>query len=789
MGGSADALRVVAGLAILHLVPGVYIAALMLRETRLGPFTLATVGINYACVIVLSTAVKLCGQVVTPWSYLAAAAIASAALAALVQARRGRLARVQRPGRGLWLTVAAGPAIVGYVFLAHPTIPGSPDDFLTPDFLYRLAKLAPTPARANEKHAPIKPFRGVWYVWNEGTDLAPGESLEIETYGGRVRWLVRATRECYVTFKRGDKLLGAYYFPPPFDIKRHPHNYPPNTQLIDLPVPPGTERLTVGLQAADPACRLSILDLTGLPPEEVQARVRKRYAIWDIGDVREQLSLARNLRDHVLPFTYSYDGTIFDGGGYTITHLPLRSYVGMAAFVLLGDRMASFLFVWLVQLWIVFAITCGLARVRGPWQTLCALLPVLAYATLVRPNIEGACLRTTSIVVLLGFAYFLLNRGTPNGRTPNTALLILFAALCCLTKVGLMALPVLLFAHVFSTRAAGRRLFAALGLTAGAVAAAGLAAFAVGQATGVWDAWWRTLLGGSFAGKFSIVLTLLADVPASGEFARLGVRPWAAFLRAVCDYTWWTAIGSCLLPAAVVLKRDRVAGCLLFAGGVVYLICAASDPTLIIPNTYSSHYFTRVAGVANLLAAGGLRCLCLANVRRRWMAVWIAIGALMLPLAKYEHHRQDKALEAHPWHGAMYKAAVIDSLKREAIRDLGRGRIALARNTCHKMMLVDRTYLPTALLLANCDQAEGKWQAAAKQYEQGLARPWELDDAGEFARNALNAAQCYLRLGNRGRAQYWLDKAAATEGFDRMGLQDQAAAIRGALRVTTQDGP
>ncbi len=770
------AAQTAAGLALMHLVPGAYAAALLAAEWGAGEFLLAAAGFSYAGILALSTAIKLAGLEVTPWSYWTAAAAASLALGGVLERRRVPL-RIAWPGRAQAGWAVAGAALVAaYVLAAHRFIPLSEDDFLTPDFHWRLAR-APATVGGRVEFPPqakrLGPRR-----W----ELGPG-TYRVRVTGGRLLWLVRATREAALAFERQGKVVAALYFHPPFQLGRCPHNYPPNTQLADVKLPAaGPTEVVVEVQMPARGGALRIDDLTGLSREQVRNYVARRYAIWDIGDVREQLCLARNLRDHLLPFTYSYDGTVFDGGGYTIAHLPLRPYVGMAALVLLGDDMGSFLAVWLTQLWLIYLLTLALARPRGAWGALLAAAPALAYATLVRPNIEGACLRTASIVAVLGAAYWLFRApGEGLSARARRLLLALFVALGLMTKVGLMSLPALLFAWGVSSPRAGRRVLLGFGLALGALLAAAGAAAVVGLAAGAWPRWWATLLGGSFVGKFSVLLSLTADAPPSQDFVRLGAEPWRAYLSAVRDYTWWTLLGSCFLPLAAFARRDRAAACLLAAGGAGYLIAAASDPSLIIPGVYCSHYFTRVAGVVNLLAAGGLRCLWLKPPRPRALLAWTAAAALALPLAAHEHTRQDRALEAHPWHGALYRAAVVDFLKREAERALAKGRTDLARNAASKMMLVDPSYLPTALVLANCDQAEGKWAAALKNYEQGLARPWEADSPEEFARNALNAAECCLRLKRRRRARFWLEKARATPGFERMGLAGRAAAVERAL--------
>ena len=808
----AQVMKGVAGLAILHSVPGLYVAAFLIGRRRigLGAFGLATVGLNFVCVILVSTVIKLCGFVVTPWTFWVGVALASLGLAILTAVRECDVeVTLPRPDRK-WAAALACAAITLYVLTAHRPIPLSEDDFLTPDYQWRLAQIepqAPLPASMYQ----VFVGRNAWYIF-DGKGLRPGDTLKGDlSRTDRLRWLARTTGECLLTLKQGDEVLSAHYFHPPFDIATHPRNYPPNTQLIDVVVPDRDKgrHFTAELRAVHPDCRISYDDLTGLPKEEILRRVRSRYAIWDIGDVREQFSLARNLRNHLLPYAYSYDGTVFDGGGYTITHLPLRSYVGMAALVLMGDRMTSFLVVWIGQLCIIFLIVHGLVcmggRGRDGLGLVCALLSVLAYATLIRPNIEGACLRTTSVITVLGMAYWLLWRSHGAGTPSREALpgfqkrgsaslqncsadvessvprplwpAVLFGCLCCLTKVGLMALPALLFFHAVLTQSIGKRVRAGLALVGGSLIGIALVAMAVGKIAGVWDAWWTTFLSASFLGKFSIALTALTDVPPSGDFVRLGAHPWLSFLAAIGDFTWWALLGSCFLPLAIFVRRDRPAMVLLLTGLFCYAVVVVSDPSLIIPNTYCSHYFTRVAGVVNLLAVSGLRCLALAP-RRRWHVLWLALGIAALPLAARAHWRQDRALEQYPWHGAMYRASVIDFLKRRALDHISNRRATEARDDCYKMRLVDKTYLPTAILWAKCDQLEGKWPSAAEHYEIALSRPAELDTAREYLGGCLNAAYCYTQLGKSDRATHWLTKATGAEGFAESGLAPEAEMVR-----------
>lgn len=783
------------GLTILHLVPGIYLAALLFRGrgVGLGAFGLAAVGLNFAYVIAMSTALKLCGFTVTPWAYWAGTTLTAAGLAVALEFCCADIDEAPSHPRQAWPLALGCVAIALYVLAAHRPIPWSEDDFLTPDFHCRLARLEPsdrktvTPANGNPHEIPGILYRGSATRTASGALVFRPGSREIQVAGARVLWLASATHECLLTLKRGDKLLSTHYFHPPFDITRHPRNYPPNTQLVDVSLPRGSAgtSVTVAVRSAQPQCELRFHDLTDIPPEKLRAYVRRRFAIWDIGDVREQLSLARNLRDHLLPFSYSYDGTVFDRGGYTITHLPLRSYVGMAALVLMGDRMSSFFVVWVGQLCVIFLLTYALARshrVRpSGLAAACALLPVLAYATLVRPNVEGACLRTTSIVVLLGAAYWLFWRSDADGERRPVWPVVLFGCLCCLTKLGVMALPALLCFHVLISGSGRSRIRVALALSGGTLLALALVTVGIGKALGVWDAWWATFLGGSFLGKFSIAITALTGVDPSRDFVRLGQHPWSRFLQAIGDFSWWTLLGSCFLPLAVCLRRDRQALVLLLTGAFAYVVVAISDPSLIVPNVYCSHYFTRVAGVVNLLAVGGLRCLWLHERPRRWHVIALVLGIAALPLAAREHQRQDAALERYPWHGAMYKAAVIDFLKRRATSQIGRGEIRGARDDCYKMRAVDETYLPTALLWAKCEQAEGKLATAVEFYEVALRRPRELDSTREFIDGCLNAALCYVKLGSAERARHWLGQSTSAKGFEATGLAGQAQAIRKAI--------
>ena len=798
--GGAWVLRAVSGFALIHGLPGLYVAGLLLgrRPVTWGVLALAGVGVNFAAVIVLTTLIKLAGQPVSPLSLWLAIA-ATTAGAGIVAQRTGRFPQVERSRSRLgWLLGAGCAGIAAYVLLAQRPIPMDEDHFLTPDFQWRLARLddGDEPAR-RDLRVSLDPGRQVGpAVWTVG----PGRAVYRVSAPGprvRVRWLLHASQECRVAVELPStpgQRLSDHYFHPPFSITRHPHNYPPASDLaaFDLPLTAGAGQVHVSVRSSRPDCVVTLHDLTGKSKREAVAYVRGRFAIWDIGDVREQLSLARNLRTHVLPFSYSYGGTTFGRGGYTLTHLPLRSYVGMAALVLMGDSMSSFLVVWVGQLGIIFLLTVGVALPRGSRcpgvVVLGAALSVLVYATLVRANVEGACLRTTSVVVVLGAAYWLLSPSDPRQNGWPRWLPCLFAALCLLTKVGLMALPALLAAHGL-LRASGRgRVRTALALSGGALAAAGIAVYVMGQALGVWDVWWATLMGGSFLGKFSIAVTALTDAPPSQDFVRLGQGPLRSFAGAFADVTWWVLLGSCAFPLAALCRRDRPALVLLAAGLFGYGVVALSDPSLIIPNVYCSHYFTRVAGVVNLLAAGGLRCIGLGR-RGAGTAWWLALALTAIPLAAHEHHRQDAALERYPWHRAMYRAAVIDYLKHRAADHLRQGRILEARDECYKMRLVDESYLPTAVLWANCDQAEGKWASAAKHYEIALRRPGELDDAFELIASALNAAFCYAKLGNVERGRHWLAQATGTEGFAACGLAAQADQIRRAIDAAATRAP
>ena len=619
--GLAWAAKSVFGTLMLLWLPGLPLAYLLLRKPRVRWLDLgaASLLLGLTASIALTAAAKAFVSPLTTGIYLALVLGLSIVLLP-VAASRMRRTRVVKPA---WTAVAATSVgclvVVLYPLLGAKLRLVDGGRYWPIDLYARVAGMEFGEGRCPASLA-FEDERGAdpgpsWEVTGKGGTLVVGNEGVARTLA--LRLLVEAQGEAKLELWQDGLQLRSFYVHPRFELPIHPRNYPPSNFLIDEPivVPRDGTRIAVKLipwpKPGHPVCA-TIVD-AGVPTrDEFWRCFRQRYLAAPTGDTREQISLARSLIDRAFPYSYSFRGSVFGGGGYTISNLPAPYYVYSFALLAFGDSSLSLHVLYLAEVLALYLIVTALMRVslRGArWRAqLVAVFPVLTYVTLMRFMVESLYVHTLLTLLVLIAAHFALR-----GQRWLFGLAVAFAIL---TKGGIVLVSLLLLGATLVRNRRGLRV-RALWTTACVSMCVAVSLLAVaGLATGSLSSWWDLAKGSDYGGRFTCLGRALAHFDATA-LQRLG--------SASFDLTLRVLLASCVLPTFMLLRRDR-AGQWLFAVGLAFhLVVCLSDTVWhrVQSDVHPLNYFTPTA---LLWAIAGGRALLSGGVGRRHL--WIAVSAL-----------------------------------------------------------------------------------------------------------------------------------------------------------------
>ncbi len=719
------------------------LASLALRRRRVHAFEFAAASfaLGLLAAIALTTAAKaFVPRLTAPLYYALSLGVAAIALVCL--RRRVAPARLVAPALATIAWSSVGVAIViGYTLSTRGFRLVDEDRYWTQDLYAQVAAAdfgSALGGVAIEFEDAAGRHEGL--TWRLG---AQGGAVVVRNPGKEpaarvVRLLVEAHGESKLRIAAPGRPARTLYLQPRFELRHHPRNFPPANVMVDVQVhaPPGETRIELALAPwprPDHAAYAWITNATTTSRAAFWRVFNNRYLVANTGDVREQISLARSLLDKPFLYSYSYNGTVFDGGGYTISNLPLPYYVQSFALLLLGDSLLSLHALYLAEIAALYLVLVALMRTRlrsnrGPAQ-LVALFPVLAYATLMRFMAESLYVHTLLTLLALAGVYCLRRR-----RYGQWAL---YALLGLLTKGGVVLVGLLaaLALIVRPARLDWRKL---AGSTALAAAAAGALLLMAGAATGSLDAWLKLAGGTDYAGRFKLLRALCGGDAAA--FEPLAMASW--------DLTARIALACALLPVFLVFRRDRLSVWLLLTGLVFHAIVCASD---VVWGRFGEfvhplNYFTPAAVL--LAVAGGRAVL---HQRQALLPVAAALGmacllACRLYVRGYEQHfvspgvaqREDFAL------------AVNDFLIRRgaaALKAGGRPNMAAAES-----LLTEATRPRQAYALAPTPRMRVQVASAHYLLAQLEAKRGDMKQAESQARQALEAWPDYMP------ARQWLDR-------------------------------
>jgi len=697
--GLARAARTLLGLYVLMAGPGAIVALCVTRKPRLGgvAFLSRAWACNVALLSLAAIAIKATGTALNPWITCATVLALTAGGLAWFAVRRPEVELVLGPGRTA-AHVAAAMVLCPLLVLAaarpwtvtdHSYWPLETERAL--DQLSRFSHPAdslcpatfPNPwIQLGPRHYEARQWPAPMVVTNPGPAAQP--------YA--LKLLVQAHAEGTLTLRHGAATVACVYLPPHFSRPVHPRNYPPPNVIVQATIhlTPGENPIVLDFcreaGAAAPA-RLVVTHLTGLAPAAARHLFRRYYVVAAVGDVQSNLSLTRNLNDHLWLFTHSYNGSRFDAGGHTISNLPFPYYVDNLALLLMGDSPMSLDALHLGLLGSLLPILVALAgawagprRVHAVWL---AFASMLCYGMAMRLHIESLYVHTVLTYAFLLCVYHFL-RGERGWFTVE--------ALFVLTSKGGAVLLALLIGWAFVLLVRGRKRTLVAGAIVAGMGAAGLIAFSVGQHLRPELSVWRAeAKSDEYAGRFKTLQSLTQDAWARSRPLRV----------AGAKLTMLVLLVSCLLPAWLCRGRDGQAWLLAAVGGSFHLIVCLADPC-VVSLAAVQHPLNYFVPAAPLLAAAGLRGLHLSGRRPGWIQGVVCALCLIGAIHVARVHDQPWRV---PKHEAMHATALGDFLVRRAIVRVRQGDYALAFRDAQRAARVCEPRLDEAIVPPVCGHA------------------------------------------------------------------------------------
>ncbi len=605
---------------IVFFLPGVFLPPLLFPRRRLDFFSFLSwaVGLNWLFWLIATTAIKSLGGSVTRTSLLAVL-IPASLIAALFAYPRLQSSSITTPLKKrliLWGAITGGLLLFALLRF-QPFLAG--EDRFWPNRYHKV--LADLELEAETTDPPLIEWR------------------ENKTAGGTVSgWTLtnptnrpiavpllfffdgREEMEVELTFNR--ETIYDSYFPPPYEITSSPRNYPPAKDHFAgrALLPPGESVLalrflTAGGVEFDHPPLIIVRNYSRAERGKLQHFFSSEYLIGDTGDLREQLNLARNLKTGIIPYTYSYNGTLFDGGGYTIEHPLFPFFLKMMLLALWEDSLRSFqLLFWGLLAFLAYVLLAAVTeeaddRLLLP-GSLVGIVLVL-YLLLVRYRIDTPYISTTlSLTVLLALFHLSCRR---------TFLFLLWAAFAVLCKGGAAFIFLGLLAYALAFRdwkypIKSAAAVAAIGLLA--LAPTFLATFRKASPEA-----WEILFAGNYGQRLTPLRALIGGDLAAARF--LG--------ESALRYLWLVSAGSVFTAAFWFIRKKPRNVFLILAALFSFFLVALSKPSLIAED-FSGHRLSYLAPVTFLVFVGGVSLLA----RRRGPGrKKLAVLALLLALPAF----------------------------------------------------------------------------------------------------------------------------------------------------------
>ena len=680
-------------LGILFFLPGVFFPFLLFPRKTIPflEYLSWSLGLNWLFLLIITSAIKIPGSAITRTNLLMLI-IPVSIIASLLAGRRRTLSVTPPPKKliPLWGAVMLIILILGGICFRPFLVT---EEGFWPIEYHRILDEVPFPT-GKEFDGGIRTIQEINWQKNSSPLLKPRAGrafLHLFNPGVKRRpypllFLFDAREEMQVKIAFNGRDLGRRYLHPPYKLKLCPRNYPPAKEILseEVNLLPGENIIEFEFCsgggkkiAGKPA--ISVWNFSGFDRDKFLDYFNSQYLIADTGDLREQLNLARNLTRRILPFTYSYDGIFFDGGGYTIEHPPFPFILKMLMLVLWENNLRSFqLLFWGLLAFLLLLLLSITAENSGGRMlipaiflgTVCVLSLFLIPYRIDTPYIAP----TLSLVAIFSFHHL---------QRRQTTLFFLWALFTILSKGGIMFIGVgiVAFAFVYKEWRYPAKLIICCTLLA--FITLGPTFFATWRDATPLQ--WKVLISGNYGERFAPLRDIFTG---KAQAVRL-------LGQSALRYLLLVNVGSGFLALAWLLKKKSQDTFFILAAFFSFLAIAISKPSLI-SGEYSGHRLSYLAPVNFLIAIPAVSALAAyIGARRKTLLVSMLILSLLAFLFIPPILRSHRTAMASIPREAAHRAAVIDFLLRrngdnhELIREsLIRFRSSLgkeSRQLCYRL--------------------------------------------------------------------------------------------------------
>lgn len=678
-------LKSLAALGILFSLPGIYLPFFLLRSPRLSFFNYLSwsVGLNWLFLLIATTLIKGCGYPVQT-SNLLGIIIPVALVSAALASRRRREVAISVENKKMYLVGAI--LLVGLLCLAylsfHPFLIS--ENRIWPNEYHRLFRQLKFTTPEIHQTQTDNPEGKVSWEWDQ--NWCRPELHQLRPQSGRAYcrlfnpspthtslpliFLFDGREEMALDLSFNGHLIFSDYLPPPYQIRNCPRNFPPAQELFSGKVEllPGENLLEFNFTSPSGKTfrerpDVLIWNFSHSSRREFSRIFQSYYLIGDTGDIREQLNLARNLKEKVSPFTYSYDGTIFDGGGYTIEH-PLFPFLLKMVMLTLGeDSLKSFqLLFWGLLGALLFTMLRCTAEAEAkrifPWFLLGGGIALSLF--LIRYRLDTPYLTTTlSLTTLLALSHL---------QRRETGLFLLWSSFTILSKGGVIFIFLGLLCFLILER--NFRYFFRSLLIVIFLTILLLAPMFILTSRDTGSLQWKILFSGNYQGRFPAWAALF-----QGRGGLLRQQ-----LATAARYLWMVSIGSGFLVLGWVLPKSRRAKFFLLLSVFSSLVVAFSRPSIIGAHYYGHRlsylapliFFVPLPTISALLSYSGRKA--------KWWFIFFGLLLLLSATQIKPILRSYREVMAHPYLKVSHRVSLLDFLLRRFSRDKdGYDRVLISR--------------------------------------------------------------------------------------------------------------
>ena len=613
-------------------------------------------------------------------------------------------------------------------------------------------------------------YQGPWMKLDEhALELPPaGGEILYNLPGGlpreaTVTFLIKGGNDSVLTLSANGQAIFRTYMQPPLESEDLIRNYPPAIKIVSEKVilVPGENRIRFSMTdmpyRVPGRAELLVYNFSHLEGHEMRTLVRRLFYVTDIGDSNEQLELARSLKKYLYHHVNSFAGGFYDGGGYTITHLPLASFYSLFSLVLLGDELSSIRYLFLGTLCLLYLVQFHLLRRGGKspsWMAATiSLLGILIYVLLIFPMHEEISIRTIYVILLLLSIHFLNQKIYP--AVAVSMLLLL------LTKLGWISLPCIVIAYLFVHRKSTINflrksiyavlLFFAILLILGVVL----------KAAGLWEMWGQILLTDSYFKKYSILMSLFG-IDREFVFNLFGNSPYRALFQGILIYSLLISAASFGLAFLGFFRNNREGLIYSLTGLFLFFLLAISDPTISYQPYAFVHRLSRSVGVYNLFLIGGGIFLISQLSSRTWITKVLTLAVLAVigywGTTVHSSHVFAVFSDYGPAHAHDRRKAIVNVLMRRLNREIGaQGDFREIKILSKKGLLVDPEHGPFWYALGKCSMNNGEYEKALEQFTKAT------ESMPEFYSLYFDLANTLTRLGRLQEADDMRKRAMTIE--------------------------